>query len=1168
MTFMVKITFLTACDARAYGSCFNFEINIEATVVGSSRQFWPGVERPWRPLLLQRYVFYAFIAIFCGLAIALEISFVFSEQYQGFEPTTGNMSYIWVYGPAALFGLLAAIWACTEYTAKIASPWIRPQTPRADKDRQIPLLLDYITMLSLFVPFKAFFSRDYVVAAGVLISHAFTILIITAPSLFKLTPVDLYRPVTATSQFASDSSRLSEVGLIPLYTSIGIRRHKLPYPNGTSDQLVYQTIAQPTESVSVLRATITGLSVDIECHEATLHTADCYMTVSVSKPLDTNDWTDSTTQARFSSGSCIGTSSHIESRRLVFWTGELDYVYNDSYNLTARDPQLRSLDYLQAWDFAQAMLDAYSEDAFPKIKSAVIEDLGPLYFTDIDAGSLAILAFSNNSFPKYFFNASSLASSLRSYYHFHSVILEQRALMEPVVSKIPGNMQIRTIRLIMQSLACHLVVGICLLIVLILATTVQFLPRQVSLAGDPGTILGVAELTKQIAKSFPRELSDNDTKITEKLIDNLSFWQGTSNTAVNRLLEDHVTFTRCLHSNGQFPSDSTEHSPRLYQPLVLRTTSRSFICFILVAIIFTLETLLYKSTKGQGIGEVSKSAYTHYLWTALPATVLNLESRIIAPYYALSCGPTTMSIALNQRLLGILSPQALYRQWSASNYGGLMATGAGIIASFLSVAAGTLFYESSTFTMASQLQLVGSFSSKLWYSDSILDLEALLDLKSMFILENNLSYPAFTYEGLAIPNLTWSDKESSRWLNTSTLVTKVVVPALESGLDCYLYNQSEITESESLPWARILVNVTGQYCTNRIFPDIVLDSPATFTFYINETTSSGGVFATAISSTSGIDIKYSCPNQLFYVWGGFSSDSPSIVSASAAVCRPSISAVNVEAMFSGLELTIRESQPPRRTGSFTRGVLPANDTVYGYTWASTLYENFGSLPPQNGSILDGFFYAVTRSRYAIPLSTLADSTRATDVIDAIIFHHNVVITQLLSTNTRIEAKQPNAKYYKDPGVFERTGQASLNDTLPATIIGNPNNLPARVMQNKTATRVVQALLGMILILSNLSWYFGPRRGVLPRSPTNVASVLAMLVDGNLFTLCEAQSAEGNPMSFSELTEKVGDMRLFRLGSSTGDGYARRFGIFAVDGNVLLDARTLKLKPLESHTESH
>ncbi|KAJ3578946.1 hypothetical protein NPX13_g1624 [Xylaria arbuscula] len=1161
------------------------------------------------------------------------------------------MSYIWVYGPAALFGLLAAIWACTEYTAKIASPWIRPQTPRADKDRQIPLLLDYITMLSLFVPSKAFFSRDYVVAAGVLISHAFTILIITAPSLFKLTPVDLYRPVTATSQFASDSSRLSEVGLIPLYTSIGIRRHKLPYPNGTSDQLVYQTIAQPTESVSVLRATITGLSVDIECHEATLQsfdlrrvgnvkeghhfdrfypemnisTADCYMTVSVSKPLDTNDWTDSTTQARFSSGSCIGTSSHIESRRLLFWTGELDYVYNDSYNLTgwhllqstqilckpsynlgdyelfqvmgsvpelspARDPQLRSLDYLQAWDFAQAMLDAYSEDAFPKIKSAVIEDLGPLYFTDIDAGSLAILAFSNNSFPKYFFNASSLASSLRSYYHFHSVILGQRALMEPVVSKIPGNMQVRTIRLIMQSLACHLVVGICLLIVLILATTVQFLPRQVSLAGDPGTILGVAELTKQIAKSFPRELSDNDTKITEKLIDNLSFWQGTSNTAVNQLLEDHVTFTRCLHSNGQFPSDSTEHSPRLYQPLVLRTTSRSFVCFILVAIIFTLETLLYKSTKGQGIGEVSKSAYTHYLWTALPATVLSLigtmvssidlESRIIAPYYALSCGPTTMSIALNQRLLGILSPQALYRQWSASNYGGLMATGAGIIASFLSVAAGTLFYESSTFTMASQLQLVGSFSSKLWYSDSILDLEALLDLKSMFILENNLSYPAFTYEGLTIPNLTWSDKESSRWLNTSTLVTKVVVPALESGLDCYLYNQSEITgeirltdpdrivESESLPWARILVNVTGQYCTNRIFPDTVLDSPATFTFYINETTSSGGVFATAISSTSGIDINYSCPNQLFYVWGGFSSDSPSIVSASAAVCRPSISAVNVEAMFSGLELTIRESQPPRRTGSFTRGVLPANDTVYGYTWASTLYENFGSLPPQNGSILDGFFYAVTRSRYAIPLSTLADSTRATDVIDAIIFHHNVVITQLLSTNTRIEAKQPNAKYYKDPGVFERTGQASLNDTLPATIIGNPNNLPARVMQNKTATRVVQALLGMILILSNLSWYFGPRRGVLPRSPTNVASVLAMPVDGNLFTLCEAQSAEGNPMSFSELTEKVGDMRLFRLGSSTGDGYARRFGIFAVDGNVLLDARTLKLKPLESHTESH
>ncbi|KAK5630104.1 hypothetical protein RRF57_005819 [Xylaria bambusicola] len=185
-------------------------------------------------------------------------------------------------------------------------------------------------------------------------------------------------------------------------------------------------------------------------------------------------------------------------------------------------------------------------------------------------------------------------------------------------------------------------------------------------------------------------------------------------------------------------------------------------------------------------------------------------------------------------------------------------------------------------------------------------------------------------------------------------------------------------------------------------------------------------------------------------------------------------------------------------------------------------------------MLDSFFYTLTASRYAVPISALADRARAAEVIDAIIFHHNVIVAQLFGTHSRIKADQPDPKYgSKDLGVFERTGQGSLNDTYSATIIGNPNNLPARVRRSGTATRVIQALLGTTLVLSIVGWYFGPRQGILPRSPTSIASVLAMLVDGNIFSLCEEQSGEGSIMSFSEMADAVGDMHLFAWASALG-----------------------------------
>ncbi|GAW15165.1 hypothetical protein ANO14919_045740 [Xylariales sp. No.14919] len=116
------------------------------------------------------------------------------------------------------------------------------------------------------------------------------------------------------------------------------------------------------------------------------------------------------------------------------------------------------------------------------------------------------------------------------------------------------------------------------------------------------------------------------------------------------------------------------------------------------------------------------------------------------------------------------------------------------------------------------------------------------------------------------------------------------------------------------------------------------------------------------------------------------------------------------------------------------------------------------------------------------------------------------------------------------------------------------------MQNKTATRVLEATLATALLLKALSRYFGPKKGVLPRSLTSVASVLAMLVDGNLYSLSSQNSDERMRMDMLEMAKIVGEMRIFRLGSSVEGDHDRRFSIYTVDGNGFLNANILKGDP--------
>lgn len=55
--------------------------------------------RPWKPLILRRWVLFIFAVLFLLLIASLEIILKVSTDRHGFGPTESNLYYVWTYGP-------------------------------------------------------------------------------------------------------------------------------------------------------------------------------------------------------------------------------------------------------------------------------------------------------------------------------------------------------------------------------------------------------------------------------------------------------------------------------------------------------------------------------------------------------------------------------------------------------------------------------------------------------------------------------------------------------------------------------------------------------------------------------------------------------------------------------------------------------------------------------------------------------------------------------------------------------------------------------------------------------------------------------------------------------------------------------------------------------------
>ncbi|KAL7625202.1 hypothetical protein AAE478_004417 [Parahypoxylon ruwenzoriense] len=711
------------------------------------------------------------------------------------------------------------------------------------------------------------------------------------------------------------------------------------------------------------------------------------------------------------------------------------------------------------------------------------------------------------------FDYAFFEKAMRGWWQQYAAFVAHGRLMQPASSSLNATASLNQRRLIVHDIAAQAMTGLLGASLLLGLLVCWMVPSSGYLPHNPYTIFGIASIIAPNS-TVAQSLGESGWSTAQEMDTHLR--DITCRSGIQR----HFTILGAPSSDvpKKWKESSSRPRDKVIYPISLNPIARASSCVIIVAIIIAMEVLLQKSVKNAGLGLAGDDDHIHYLWTTLPAIILTLlslnlssidfQTRSLVPYFNLQ-EEAAAERTVDLDLLDKMMPTAFITEVHIKSGTACAATLAAFAASILTILTGSLFDINPTpLHSVAQLRVTDSFSGNISFSRGLNDSnEAMIDkdtIISNLVLAGNQSYPRFTYENLAFPQYALQENEEegirSSGINMSTMSIEATLPAIRSRFSCKQYEQDDISLDISnsawgTPGFSDLINSKNSYnCTGELSLEITVpDSDSDETL---DTVIAGSM--QSVVKSRGTSISSVC---LVWAWGRVSKPTAqsdvSVENFRAMACNETLEVVDVAVRFHGNEFRIDPLQPPVPNETSARpSVCPIRQGsgVGGLPeiYENTLYEAAISQNPVSFSI-DPFFALITTSRYAISNRTLGDPSQAQSVRDAILFHHGILRTQNLNFKYRNPAELTNATLSNPPVNISELNDASFSYSANVSDL----NGPLRVIQQTIPTRILEALLTTILVLSIASWVMMPHANILPRSPTNIASAVALLAGGNL-----------------------------------------------------------------------
>jgi hypothetical protein len=674
------------------------------------------------------------------------------------------------------------------------------------------------------------------------------------------------------------------------------------------------------------------------------------------------------------------------------------------------------------------------------------------------------------------FEKGVLQNVASSYYRAMAAQTMQIALVRTENSTTTGSVIVIENRVMIVTLVLR-VLEVCLVLGLLLALAMIFqVPRK---AITPWNVSQVSAITAILSKShaFRQSLSHTGTASLEVLRSRLRY---------QLYSLQHTSKGFLLDLAYEDPQKALPEEPprekRSWKPFPGLVTQ--IIGFIVVALVITaLEVTLRVSQKNDGLGDVSQTTDVHLLWKASPAAIMvlislffgsiNFNTKSLAPYSRLTKpSGATYAQFMKTNFLDSLDIFNIFLSIRKRNFAVTASTLATIVASFLTIITSGLY---SSIKLPQQVSV--NFSQETWFRPWYTDVTTGTSsmLVADFIVQRNLTFPRWTYENLAFPELSFSAPKSN--INQTTYAD-IKVPALRSAPICILQNSSETIpqlnviatqNTTSAPSYTITLNLHRGSCYPDETKSVWTDQPETnITIEYNnldvleENAVFGASTTTACDLANSTTISSNGNATTNYIWGAIYANK--IAHLWALTCIESVEYIDTITRFELPDFDISTTDPPIPNESTARRV---EFEVPSENWDTTIYTS--TIPG-----LDGFFDALVSGRYAIPATYLGSPSKVEDVINAAKFQHNLMVIQQVNNISRV-----------------------ANDTLNPLIGNVTASWRGRLVQHAGSTRILESLLGVMLVLGVVGTVYINTDSVLPKNPCSIAAVASLLADSNI-----------------------------------------------------------------------
>jgi hypothetical protein len=771
----------------------------------------------------------------------------------------------------------------------------------------------------------------------------------------------------------------------------------------------------------------------------------------------------------------------------------VDVIRNGTQTITIKPIEgapNRTLDSITAWDIMEAQFAAITSELrdpelgyisyFSKVPVDVDVSMETAFDTQIETGTQAIALF----------DPGFLQQTATAYYRQIGAIIGKQSLMDPISVHTVGSATVYESRLLVHPWVAQGMVALVVACALLTVLMLFIMPSLGFLSHNPNTLLDLILLFRH-SRALLAQLRSGGASNDEHFVRFLglsAFRSGLFSDPIPSQVQFCIVDTE--DSQNEKIGRISQISSKPYHPVILHPASRLVLCLSLVGLILALELLLRKSNFEDGLGDIEGDTYIHYTWTVIPALVfgalamafssVDFQIRSLAPYMALT-QYVKRDVFVQLDLLDMTIPEVICKEIKLRKTWALVTTTAFLIASLFTTFSTSLFQELSLPIITPiVLQANQSFSLTPFATDNSGEISSLL-------LESNYSFPRFTYNNLAFPELVpMTGLSTNTTFNASTVFISTVIPAVRGSLDCRSYDSVQIHTSLTPNQTSVdglqnplKVLIDGENCA----------SPFQEYNYAMSTYPNATYFG--LSPDAGSWVSMGSCSDLLYTWGGIDYSSSPVVQHIAAVgCNMTLQGIDVNTTFIGTDLDLDPQNSPRPLESTVRNTTIVNIRLSHKNTAYVgIYNNVAKVDvsPQ---LLNPFFAMLVTSPWAIPISALGDPSANANVTAAIKFQHGIILAQVLAA-LLVPANETNATLAGPIGHGDNDAQLTYNATVTATASRR------RVVQDAASTHILAAMLTTTLVLFVIGWMTSPRTDVLPRSPTSIVSAMALVAGGNI-----------------------------------------------------------------------